>query len=121
MISKFKQYLLQQNLAENTIDSYVYSVKSYLSQYDEITKNFAYEVKHAGSAGYKYMQSSEDTPNWMYNSNYMYWTMSSFDDSSLFLWSVLGNGNLGYFSVNDDDISVVRPVINLKKSVIEKV
>ena len=38
MISKFKQYLLQQNLAENTIDSYVYSVKSYLSQYDEITK-----------------------------------------------------------------------------------
>lgn len=39
MINKdFKQYLLRQNLSENTINSYVFTVQNFFSQYEEITK-----------------------------------------------------------------------------------
>ena len=38
MISKFKQYLLRQNLSEHTINSYVFTLEHFFSQYEEITK-----------------------------------------------------------------------------------
>lgn len=38
MISKFKTFLLHQNLSDNTIISYVFSVDSFLNQYSEISK-----------------------------------------------------------------------------------
>lgn len=38
MITKFKHFLMQQNLSENTINSYVFTVESFFVNYTEITK-----------------------------------------------------------------------------------
>lgn len=38
MISDFKQFLLRQNLSENTINSYVFTVQHFFTQHEEITK-----------------------------------------------------------------------------------
>lgn len=38
MVEKFKNYLLQSNMAENTITAYVYAVNDFTSQYGRLTK-----------------------------------------------------------------------------------
>jgi Site-specific recombinase XerD len=38
MITKFKHFLMQQNLSENTINSYVFTVEHFFVNYQEITK-----------------------------------------------------------------------------------
>lgn len=38
MITKFKHFLMQQNLSENTINSYVFTVESFFVNYSKITK-----------------------------------------------------------------------------------
>lgn len=38
MITKFKHFLMQQNLSQNTINSYVFTVESFFVNYQEITK-----------------------------------------------------------------------------------
>ena len=38
MITKFKHFLMQQNLSENTINSYVFTVESFFVNHNEITK-----------------------------------------------------------------------------------
>ena len=38
MITKFKHFLMQQNLSENTINSYIFTVESFFVNYNEITK-----------------------------------------------------------------------------------
>lgn len=38
MITKFKHFLMQQNLSENTINSYVFTVESFFVNYNEVTK-----------------------------------------------------------------------------------
>ena len=38
MITKFKHFLMQQNLSENTINSYVFTVESFFVNFEEITK-----------------------------------------------------------------------------------
>ena len=56
-----------------------------------------------------------ETPNWIYNSNYWYWTMSQWNNSSSNVWSVYSDGYLrGNDVCNDGD--AVRPVLNIYKS-----
>ena len=38
MVTKFKNYLAKSNLAKNTVTSYVWTVKYFLSHYKEINK-----------------------------------------------------------------------------------
>ena len=38
MMTKFKHFLMQQNLAENTVNSYVFTVENFFVNYKEITK-----------------------------------------------------------------------------------
>ena len=38
MVEKFKSFLLQSNMAENTITAYIYAVRDFNSQYQELTK-----------------------------------------------------------------------------------
>lgn len=45
MIDKFKDYLKTTNLAQNTIDSYVFAIKQYCKSYDEVTKKNLKEYK----------------------------------------------------------------------------
>lgn len=38
MVEKFKDFLVQSNIAENTITAYIYAVKDFKSKYKELTK-----------------------------------------------------------------------------------
>ena len=85
-----------------------------LIQYDEVT-NLGYEwgVYNVSIEGYV---PSESTPNWVYNSNYWYWTMSQYQDSSSLVWSVDSDGSLDASDFVNNNYGVVRPVIVLPKS-----
>ena len=87
---------------------------------DELINNLGYEYYEEGSnSGYR---STEFTPNWVYNNNYWYWTMSSYRDSTDEVWypsemmsySPVNVGRYG-FGISDGK---VRPVIVLDKSVL---
>ena len=54
------------------------------------------------------------TPNWVY-SDYWYWTMTQWNNSSSVVWGVGVDGLLDYGTVGDYR-GAVRPVINLYKS-----
>ena len=62
--------------------------------------------------------SGGETPTWVYNSNYWYWTSSAYNDSRDSLWVVRNNGYLhdnGYKGGVLDIECTVRPVITLSK------
>ena len=54
--------------------------------------------------------------DWMYNSNYSYYTMTPYEDSNSQIWYVNKDGNLRHYEVFDGHS--VRPVIVLDKSVL---
>ena len=55
----------------------------------------------------------EYTPRWVYNSNYSFWTMTQYQDSSN-VWNVLNDGGLNYSGPLNS--RMVRPVLELSKS-----
>ena len=59
---------------------------------------------------------SSNTPSWVYNSNYRYWTMSPYEDSAFDVWFVYDVGGLGRGDVYGTSGGAVRPVITLLKS-----
>ena len=59
---------------------------------------------------------SENTPSWVYNSNYWYWTMSPCDNSSVSVYSVFYEGQVGNFGGVFYHTMVVRPVITISKT-----
>ena len=80
---------------------------------DELVDNLGY-----GDNGQGTIQHSKngDTPDWVYNSNYYYWTMSQYEDSASSVWHV---NSTGYVYTGDVFIhysGVVRPVVTLLKS-----
>ena len=90
--------------------------KARLITFEELTTNLGYD-KNAGGC-IQPSTNGDTTPDWVYNSNYWYWTMSTYNDSASSVWRVSSFGNVDGRSVNDY-LGVVRPVVNLKKSVIE--
>ena len=59
---------------------------------------------------------TESTPSWVYNSNYCYWTSSSYADSTSDVWFIDNGGML--YGNNVGIYYVVRPVITLSKTVL---
>ena len=110
--------LTQSDLKE--VDGY----KARLLTHDDLTTNLGYEKTTTGTVP---ASSNGETPSWVYNSDYAYWTMSPRNDSIYNVWfvsdwygvlnfdaSMYGN----HYFVYDISIGGVRPVINLKKSAI---
>ena len=84
-----------------------------LITFEELTDNLGYEYYEEGT-GYR---KTESTPSWVYNSNYWYWTMSPYSDSSSNVWGVNESDGLGGYGVDrSSGGNVVRPVIVLSKS-----
>ena len=81
--------------------------------YDELTSNLGYE-KNAASVP---PSSNGETPSWVYNSKYFYWTMSQDGDFNDYVWHVFSIGSVGGGLVYRSD-GTVRPVITIKKSAI---
>ena len=95
-----------------------------LITFDELITNLGYEFSFDGSIDR--WHSTVETPSWVYG-NYLYWTMSPYQDSTSAVWmvdlNVNAQGNLfGYIvsgTIATGAPGVVRPVINLKKSAIQ--
>ena len=82
-----------------------------LITYDELMNNLGYEVDP--SVATQRIPNANNTPAWVYNSNYAYWTMSQYEDSS-YVWIVNRDGNFNRINTSDSDM--VRPVLELSKS-----
>ena len=86
-----------------------------LITYEELLNNLGYENNFKCTGGCYYSGSLENVPNWVYNSNYWYWTMSPNNDSASYVWLVRNDGSFIYNYVYDYR-HVVRPVITISKS-----
>ena len=85
-----------------------------LIKYSEV-KELGYELDN--SATTETYIPSEQTPSWVYNSNYWYWTMSQYNDSASQVWCVTDDGGFGVDGhVYNGSRIVVRPVITISKS-----
>ena len=83
---------------------------------DEVT-DLGYEWKQTCPTCGENWVKTENTPSWLYNENYRYWTMSPKGDSGSSVWSVFSDGSLnGSVDVRNDVGTALRPVIVLSKS-----
>ncbi len=85
-----------------------------LITYNELIDNLGYGDNGHGTIE---MSKNGETPSWVYNSNYWYWTMSQYEDSTSYVWDVSRYGNAYDYIVYSNEGSV-RPVITIKKSAI---
>ena len=88
-----------------------------LITYDELEDNLGFD--HGIPEASWINANPEYTPSWVYNSNYRYWTMSPYNDSSLFVWKVRYNGELYQGIDIKSSGGAVRPVIVLPKSALQ--
>ena len=97
------------------VDSTGYSAR--LITFDELTTNLGYDAEVAKEEGYVNPSTNGETPAWLYNEYYRYWTMSQYQYSSLSVWDVSPIGDLCISDVRYYyGEGVVRPVITLYKS-----
>ena len=61
--------------------------------------------------------SNGETPGWIYNDKYEYWTMSSYGDSTSKVWFIEKYGSLAYIDTDGRNFAI-RPVITLSKTVL---
>ena len=90
--------------------------KARLLTYEELITSLGYNPP-AENTNYMNL-NTEDTPSWVYNSNYYYWTMSSSSNKNDEVWAVNAYGSIEYGLVWYNFGYVVRPVITISKSVL---
>ena len=84
---------------------------------DDLEDNLGYEQDP--SVATQKVPNPTNTPSWVYNSDYYYWTMSQYEDSASIVWGVRGSGSVGPdYGVDNIYYVAVRPVITLSKSLI---
>ena len=90
------------------------AIEARLMTYDELMENVEKRQICTGSCydgtGLKY--------DWLYDSNYIYWAMGTYNDSTSHVWTIYTTGAVGPYEVNYYNIAV-RPVIVLSKTQIE--
>lgn len=104
------------------VDSFGYA--SRLITIEELTENLGYIIENVNTV---YPSSGGETPSFVYDGRYGYWTMSDPWDSGYSLWTVMSNGGLYPYSNvtktiyhSPAEAYAVRPVINLNKKVIKE-
>ena len=88
--------------------------KARLLTYEELTTTLGY-TPPAQNVTSMYL-NSENTPSWVYNINYIYWTMSSYQDEANRVWYVRDLGSVGAVRFYNYYNGVVRPVVTFSKS-----
>ena len=91
--------------------------KARLITYEDLTQNLGYKASDEMTI-YR-SSNNEDTPSWVYNDNYGYWTMSKVDDSTASIWFVNDQGNLiglSHFVYYNEVDCAVRPVVEIYKT-----
>lgn len=99
---------------KNNILKDVEGYKARLVEIEELRSQFYSNC--ISSEGYCDIES--ETPSWLYNLNYNYWTMTSRNYYSTMMVGI--NGNIGHGFVYSSS-SAVRPVINVYKSAIDEI
>ena len=91
--------------------------KTRLITFEDLTNNLGYENKNSGTIN---SSSNGNTPSWVYNSNYDYWTMSAWADYTYKVLNIDITGNIHdhHGFVYDCSYGAVRPVITLSKDAI---
>ena len=112
MNNKIKWLRDKLNVSDLTEDSLGY--KTRLLTIEDLTNNLGYVLDVEATSPLYIM--SENTPAWVNNSNYRYWTMSQYEDSASQVWHV-NSIDVHYAGVNSP-FGVVRPVITLSKTAI---
>ena len=78
---------------------------------DELTSYLGYDSDQEEPS------TNGETPAWVYNSNYVYWTITPYDSSETNVYFIDEDGSFNDYMVGDTDADgVVRPVITLYKS-----
>ena len=100
-------------------DSYGY--KARLITAEEIVTHLGYNMPYPGEATFP--SENGETPDWVYNENYWYWTMSHPQDNLEYVWYMDEDGDFTDKIVygvrgDNDNFGVARPVITLLKSAI---
>ena len=95
-----------------SVDETGYSAR--LITFDELLPNLGYNWSITSQGLGVNPAVNSDVPDWVYNSNYAYWTMSPDEDSALDMWGVNNDGVVTTHNVYNDN--VVRPVVTLLKS-----
>ena len=90
-----------------------YSVR--LITFDDLVDNLGYVSTDLNTL---YAPTADVTPSWVYNSNYEYWQMSQYEDSTSYVWNVGRSGYVGIDNVYHSSGSV-RPVITILKSALQ--
>ena len=93
---------------------------SRLITFDELLPNLGYNWSITSQGLGVTPDVNSDVPDWVYNNNYSYWTMSPYEDSALNVWRVdhvgyLYHGGNVYYGIYGS----VRPVVTLLKSAIK--
>ncbi len=94
----------------------VAATEARLITFEELTEDLGYELQQVSPSSQAYVYT-DDTPNWIYNVNYNYWTKSQYNDYDSYIWQVghdSGGNTLFYTELSR--IACVRPVIVLPKS-----
>ena len=104
------------NATDLTADITGYSAR--LLTIDELTTYLGYDLSVRDyDNGDLDPSTNGETPSWLYNENYLYWTMSRTENSYLYVWAVDDDGDVKDRNVMEND-GAVRPVITLLKSAI---
>ena len=88
--------------------------KARLLTYEELTTTLGYTP--AAQDATSMSLNSDDTPSWVYNSNYSYWTMIPYQDEASRVWDIGDNGNVYANLFYNNYNLVVRPVVTFSKS-----
>ena len=101
-------------LTQSDLATDKFGYKARLLTYEELTTSLGYEPA-AKDATYINL-NNENTPSWVYNSNYYYWTMSPYQDEARRVWGIFNFGSVGAHEVWFYYDRVVRPVVTFSKS-----
>ncbi len=101
-------------LTQSDLATDKFGYKARLLTYEELTTSLGYEPA-AKDATYINL-NNENTPSWVYNSNYYYWTMSPYQDEARRVWDINYDGYVFAHEVWNYWNGVVRPVVTFSKS-----
>ena len=82
---------------------------------DDLKNNLGYEL--STTATEEIYVKTDNTPSFVYNSDYWYWTMIPYVDSTSVVWVVSDIGSLHHYGVDLSSLTV-RPVITISKSLL---
>ena len=94
------------------------AIEARLITLDDLTDNLGMEFTTLNETTMRVVET-EETPSWIFGTNYGYWTSTTNADKTNQVWYVSTDGNISSYGVHgsrEHHLRVVRPVIIIQKS-----